>query len=173
MVIYLIVILAIASRFLPHEANVGLVTALAIFAGATLPKKHAFAVPLAVRFVSDLFLGFFSPLLMVAVYLSHIAGVLFGFWIKRTEKTSSRWVKIIASGFGSALLFFLVTNFAFFYSPAEYSHDLSGVLLAYANGLPFLRGTLIGDVGYTAAFFGVFELAKYVAHKKQNVAVQV
>jgi hypothetical protein len=29
------------------------------------------------------------------------------------------------------------------------------VLMAYANGLPFLRGTLLGDVGYTVGMFAV------------------
>lgn len=169
MALYLIIILAVITRFLPHEANVGLVTALAIFAGATLTKRQAIAIPVAVRFVSDIFLGFFSPVLMVSVYVSHLAGALFGFWIKNTDKTGNRWMKIIASALGSSAIFFLVTNFAFFYSVDEYAHNWSGIILSYTNGLPFLRGTLIGDVGYTVLLFGVYELARYYTAVKTNV----
>ena|SRR3989338_648993 len=166
MVLYLIIVLAIVTRFLPHEVNVGVVTALAIFAGSTLSKKQAIAIPLAVRFVSDIFLGFFSWPLMVAVYASHLVGALFGFWIKGTEKATSRWLKIITSALGSSAVFFLVTNFAFFYSVNEYAHNMSGIMLSYTNGLPFLRGTVIGDVGYTVALFGGYELVRYYASRK-------
>lgn len=173
MLLYLVIIFAIVTRFLPHQVNLGMVTALAIFAGTYLPKKQAIAIPFVVRFVSDIFLGFFSWPLMVAVYASHLVGVLFGFWIKRSEGTWSRTLKVVSSGLGSALLFFFVTNSAFLYAPEQYAHTWDGVMLAYTNGLPFLRGTLIGDVGYTVVFFGAFSLVKYFKSKKEIVLVRV
>ncbi len=188
MVIYLIILLAILTRFIPHMPNAAPVTALAIFAASYLPKKQAIAIPLAVRFVSDIFLGFFSWPLMLAVYLSHLFGVVLGLWIRKSIKPVvipseaeeslskgrqgisqlrlrftrddkiTRWLKIGSSGFVAGTLFFLVTNFAFFYK--EYAHNWAGIMLAYTNGLPFLRGTIIGDVGYTVALFAAYELAK-------------
>lgn len=182
--IYFIIVLAIMARFIPHIPNAAPVTALAIFGAVYLPKKQAIVIPLAVRFISDIFLGFFSWPLMAAVYASHLAGVLFGLWIRGTSSGSrslpplsqeltepkrgtggvqSRWIKIIASSLGASIIFFLVTNFAFLYS--TYDHTWSGIIAAYTNGLPFFRGTLIGDLGYTVALFGGYAVVQYLARR--------
>ncbi len=161
--IYFIILAAIATRFIPHMPNLAPVTALAIFAAVYLPKKQAIAVPLVVRFVSDIFLGFFSWPLMVAVYASHLAGVGIGLWVRKAKAgTLNRWLKIGSAGIFSAGIFFLVTNFVMFY-PHNYPQDWSGLMLSYTNALPFLRGTLMGDVGYTVALFASYEFAKYLS----------
>lgn len=156
MAIYLIIFLAIATRFIPHVPNFAPITALAIFAAVYLPKKQAIIIPLAVRFVSDIFLGFFAWPLMVAVYASHLVGVLFGLWIKKNK--NHRWLKIVGSSLAASVIFFLITNFAFLYS--NYTHDLTGIIQSYMNGLPFLRGTLMGDLFYSVALFGGYALAR-------------
>lgn len=156
--IYSIIILAIISRFVPHLANAAPVTALAIFAAVYLPKKQAIGITLVVRFVSDLFLGFFAWPLLVAVYASHLFGILLGLWIKNSKENSANfWLKIFSSGITSSLVFFLTTNFAFLYK--SYPHSWAGIMQSYINGLPFLRGTLVGDIGYTVALFALFALA--------------
>ena len=162
--IYAIVLFAIITRFIPHMPNFAPITALAIFSAANLGWKKSVALTLAVRFISDIFLGFFAWPLMVAVYASHLAGVLFGVWIKKSG--NHRWAKIISSSLFSSAIFFLVTNFAFFYG--SYSHNLSGIMAAYVNGLPFFRGTLLGDVGYTTALFGGYEFVKWLAAQKSK-----
>src|ERR1035437_6281303 len=85
MIVYFVILAAIVARFIPHMPNLAPITALAIFSGAYLPKKQAVGITLSVRFISDVFLGFFSWPLMVAVYASHLAGVLFGVWIKNSN----------------------------------------------------------------------------------------
>lgn len=165
--IYLIILAAVATRFVPHMPNFAPITALAIFSAAFLPKKQAIAIPLTARFVSDVFLGFFSWPLMVAVYGSHLCGVLFGLWIKKSSHF--RWLKIVSSSLGASVIFFLVTNFAFLYP--NYPHNLTGVITSYINGLPFFRGTLAGDLTYTLLLFGVYELTvKFSAYKKSQVS---
>ncbi len=186
MIVYFIIVAAIAARFVPHLANFAPITALAIFGAANLDWKKSVGITLAVRFISDIFLGFFSWPLMAAVYAAHLAGVLFGVWIKKSssvipasesesiseswilkqvqDDTTKKWLKIVASSLGASAVFFLVTNFAFLY--ADYSHNISGIILAYTNGLPFLKGTLLGDLGYTVALFGSLAVAKYLAGYK-------
>jgi hypothetical protein len=180
--IYLIIILAIITRFLPHFPNFAPITALAIFSAAYLPKKQAVIIPLAARFVSDIFLGFFSWPLMVAVYASHLVGVLFGLWIKKSvtspalrapspisERGGVRlgmWPRIILSSLSASIIFFLITNFAFLYG--YYPHSWQGILQSYINGLPFFRGTLLGDLSYTLVLFGSYELARYLIRQKSR-----
>ncbi len=208
MIIYLIIILSVVTRFIPHMPNLSIVTALGIFSAVYLSKKEAIAIPLAVRFVSDIFLGFFSWPLMVAVYAAHLVGVLFGLWIRKSsvpmavipsESDESRnrlnlkdkgsfhspsdalrfsqddnkieWFRIVASSLGSSIIFFLVTNFAYLY--AEYPHNFTGVMLAYTNGLPFLRGTILGDLGYSLALFGSLALVQYAIKSKNLKLVKI
>jgi hypothetical protein len=165
MLIYIIIILAISARFVPHMPNFAPITALAIFSAANMDWKKSVGLTLVVRFASDAFLGFFSWPLMLAVYASHLVGVLFGLWIKKGE--SYRWLKIVGSSLGASAVFFFVTNFAFFYS--GYSHNISGILLAYTNGLPFLRGTVLGDLSYTLALFGSLALVKVLVRSRQKI----
>jgi len=164
MLIYLIIILAVISRLVPHFPNFGAITALAIFSAAYLPTKQAVVIPLAARLISDLIIGFFSWPLMIAVYGAHLSGVLFGLWIKKSPN-SDRWLKIVFSGLSASIIFFLVTNFAWLYP--NYPHNFAGILLSYTNGLPFLRGTMMGDVGYVVALFGVYELALFFKRKTE------
>lgn len=193
MLIYFIIILAIISRFIPHIPNFAPITAIAIFSAAFLPWKKAFGITLAARLVSDIFLGFFAWPLMVAVYGSHLVGILFGLWIKRSKDvipaeagiqtkgghgsrialrlsgmTNYKWFRIIASSLGASALFFFATNFAFLYS--NYPHNLSGIIQSYINGLPFLRGTLMGDMFYSAALFGGYSLVKIYADKRHRAS---
>mgnify|MGYP001582758577 CR=1 FL=1 len=183
MIIYFIITLAIISRFVPHVPNFAPITAIAIFSAAHLSWKKSFAITLAARFFSDIFLGFFAWPLMVAVYASHLFGVILGLWIKRNKTvipkatkrseglsgiynfgsriksgmTEKKWIKIILSPLITSVVFFLATNFAFLY--ANYPHNISGIIQSYANGLPFFRGTLFGDLTYTLALFGGYALA--------------
>jgi hypothetical protein len=166
-VLFAVVALAAVSRLIPHLNNASIITALAIFAAVYLPKKQAFALPLAARLLSDILLGFFPFQQMIAVYAAHIVGFFLGLWIKgSSEKPVAKWVKIAASGAVSAAVFFLITNFAFLYPTPQYTHDLSGIALAYAYGLPFLRGTALGDIGYTVALFGAYEVALAMKNRK-------
>jgi hypothetical protein len=167
MLIYLIIILAVIARFIPHMPNAAPITALAIFSAANLGWKKSVALTLAVRFISDLFLGFFAWPLMVAVYASHLAGILFGLWIKKNGNL--RWAKIISSSLFSSALFFMVTNFAFFYG--SYGHNLSGIMAAYANGLPFFRGTMLGDLGYTVSLFAGYEFVVWLVAQKSKFLI--
>lgn len=162
MAVYLILIAAgILTRLLPHAWNFAPVTALAIFAAVYLPTRQAIVITLVMRFISDLVIGFFAWPLMIAVYAAHLVGVVLGVWIRRRKNI---W-RVIGAPVISAVAFFLITNFAFFYP--TYSHDWSGVLAAYVNGLPFFRGTLFGDVIYTVLLVGGCEVwYKYHARAK-------
>ncbi len=81
MIIYLIIILAVVSRFVQHIPNFAPITAIAIFSAYHLGWKKAVGLTLIVRFVSDIFLGFVAWPMMIAIYASHLVGVLFGVWI--------------------------------------------------------------------------------------------
>ena len=158
----LLIAAAAATRVLPHAWNFAPVTAVAIVAAIYLPIRQAIGLPLIIRFTSDLVIGFFAWPQMLAVYSSHLFGIFAGLWVKKRKTTA----RVLAAPMISALVFFLITNFAFLYPVSAYSHNLSGILLSYTNGLPFLRGTLLGDVVYTSLLVGAVELVYFYRTRK-------
>src|SRR5574337_143362 len=147
------ILLAAASRLMPHPPNFTPIAAMALLGGAYLPSRRlALLVTLAALFVSDLFLGL-HPLLP-AVYGCFAASVWLGAWL-RTRRTI---LPIAAAALASSILFYVVTNFAVWVSGTMYPKTVAGLAACYGMAIPFFRNTLLGDAFYTAALFGGLEL---------------
>lgn len=146
-------------RFLPHAPNFAPIGAMALFGGARLNKKYALIIPLAVMIVSDYFIGFYSWQIMASVYGSFLIYGLLGLVVRK----NGSWLKIGGATLAGSVLFFLITNGAVWAFGSMYPHTFGGLIACYAAGLPFWRNTLLGDIFFTAVFFGTYELArKYV-----------
>ena len=151
-----IIIAGAALRLVPHYPNFTPIAAIALFGGAYFTnKKLAVIVPFAAMLLSDLVLGYHSTFL--AVYISFALIVAIGFTLQK-KRTVSR---IMIASISSSVLFFVITNFAFWVTGAFYPMNLAGLGECYVAAIPFFQNTLIGDVVYTGVFFGAFELAKY------------
>lgn len=154
LILSLLVVAAAGTRalplLLPNIWNFTAVGALAIFAGSQFKDKaSAFLVPLAAMALSDVFLGNGFNVVVYAAFILMVAcGVLI-----QNKVTPANVAKASLVG---AVLFFLITNFAFLYS--WYPHNLQGVIQSYIMGLPFLRNMLIADVIYGVVLFGGFYL---------------
>ncbi|KAA8478532.1 hypothetical protein BDE36_2891 [Arcticibacter tournemirensis] len=166
LVLSLLIILAACTRalplMLPHAWNFTAVGALAIFAGSLIEDKRlAFILPLAAMAISDIFIGNgFS----VVVYIGFIAMVACGLLIRNKITPGS----IALASVAGAVVFFLITNFAFLYP--WYPHNVQGVVQSYIMGLPFLRNMLIADAIYGTVLFGGFYLLekRYVVIRMNN-----
>ncbi|HSX34636.1 MAG TPA: DUF6580 family putative transport protein, partial [Candidatus Saccharimonadales bacterium] len=75
---------------------------------------------------------------------------------------------VAGASIGGSAIFYLVTNFAYFYPPTMYPHTAGGVISSYYNALPFFRNTLLGDLFYTGLLFGAYELAKWLAARRPH-----
>lgn len=146
-------------RVLPHPPNFAPIAALALFGGVYLPKKLALVLPILAMILSDIFLGFHDTI--VFVYLSFLATIAIGFWLKKKKNFKN----ILFASLGSSVLFFLVTNFGVWLVSGMYSKDLSGLINSYFLALPFFRNTILGDIVYTGIFFGGYELVKSLSVK--------
>jgi hypothetical protein len=156
LVLTLLIVAAAATRALPllvpHVWNFTAVGALAIFAGAQFSDKRlAFVMPLAAMAISDVFIGNgFSAV----VYAGFVAMVACGLLINKRQSVGS----IFASSVLGAVVFFLLTNFAFFYPSTLYPHNAAGILASYAAGLPFFNNMLASNLIYGAILFGSFSV---------------
>lgn len=164
------IVAAALSRILPHPPNFAPINAIALFAGAYLADKKAFAfaVPLLAMLLSDAVLelltgwGFYSG--MWVIYACMLIVTALGF--RHAEKRSP-----FALGFSvflASVVFFVVTNFAVWLSSGMYSHTLSGLEACYIAALPFFQNSLAGDAFYSVVLFGAAALAeRYVPALRQ------
>ena len=153
---YLLIILAIATRFIPHPANFTAIGAIALFSGLYLNKKQALFLPLIAMFISDIFIGFYSFYIMASVYIGFALVVIIGQQLQNN-------IKILPIAFGAlsgSVLFFLLTNTAVWAFGTMYTHDITGLIASYYSALPFFRNELLGNVFYITTLVGGYEMIK-------------
>jgi hypothetical protein len=149
------ILVAAASRLIPHPPNLASVTAMALFGGAYLSKRRlAFLVPMAALLLSDLVLGFYSR--MWVVYGSFALVVCIGLLLRRRRTP----VAIASAALASSILFFVVTNFGVWVFGSLYPKTMEGLLACYVAAIPFFQNTIMGDALYTTVLFGGFSLAE-------------
>lgn len=167
-VVIAMILAAAFLRLVPHPMNFAPIGAMALFGAAYFKSRWAaLLVPLAALWLSDLavtnivhsafypsFTFFYEGFYWV--YGATVLTVLLGFLT--LNKVS--FGRVAGSAIGAAILFFLITNFGSWIYEPIYSKDLSGLMASYIAGIPFFRGTLAGNLLYSAVLFGGFELAQ-------------
>jgi hypothetical protein len=161
---YWLIVVAAASRFLPHPPNVACVGAIGLFAGCYLSGARAYLVPVVILFFSDLIgqlfgvpgMGFYQPITMAAVYAGATAAVFVGRWISRSSR---RFARVPAGSLLASSTFFLLSNFGVWLG-GWYTMTLSGLLACYAAAIPFFGYTIAGDLAFSLLLFGVWEWSR-------------
>jgi hypothetical protein len=162
MLAVLLVILGTIMRLVPHAANFAPIGAIALFGGVYLNRRYALILPIAALALSDAVIGFDSLESRLTVYGSFLLVGLVGLLVRKNRN----FLSVAAGAVSGSIIFYLVTNFALFYPPTMYAHNISGVLDSYYMALPFFRNTLLGDVFYTGLLFGLYEMVIYIAKHK-------
>lgn len=147
-----LIAIAAITRFLPHPPNFTAIGAMALFGAATISnKKLALVIPILAMLISDLFIpGGFNP----SVYASFAGIVLIGFLLRNK-------IGVLSVGLASlsaSVLFFLVTNLPVWYS-GYYTNDINGMIASYTAAIPFFHYTALGDLFFSAVFFGAYSYA--------------
>lgn len=131
------VLMAVATRLLPHPPNVAPITGIALFAGHQFGNKRlALIIPILCMFISDLFLGFHSTLPFV--YLAFISISFLGIFSRNIHNGT-----ILTS----STIFFIVTNFGVWL--LGYPNTLAGFISCYTLAIPFFVNTILGDLFFT------------------------
>src|SRR5690606_22006018 len=166
-----LVILAVISRLLNaemHWYNFSPIIAMSLFSGSLLKRKSiAYLLPLLAYLISDVYLqisagtGFYG-VSQFFVYGAMALVVLLGTSMRRPNVLS-----VFGYSVGSALLFWVVSNFGVFLG-GYWGTGLSGLFQTYYMALPFLtpNGTelffnsLVGTLIFSSIMFGIYALAK-------------
>jgi hypothetical protein len=172
----LLIVIAAFSRVILYPHNFSPIIGMAIFAGAVIKDKRlAFAFPVLAMFLSDV--------------IFEVSGIADGFWglgqlvgygilalitIIAFSMKKINVLSVAGYSIGSSLLFFFLSNSAFFVfdNPIyhTYSQDFSGYLATLAGGLPFLKTGIVADLVYCTVLFGAYFLVQSFAFSKKQVA---
>ncbi len=152
---YFFILAGVLLRLLPHLPNFAPISAMALFGGVYLSKKYALMVPIVALFLSDIFIGFYNPVIMFSVYGSFLLIGLIGLLLKH-HKTP---INVIGASLFASIIFFLITNFAVWAVPHSiYPHTIQGLLSCFVMALPFFRNTILGDLFYVGVMFSLMEV---------------
>jgi len=164
----LLIVIASLYRIMPGRPyGFAPMIAMAIFGGAIIKdKKFAFLLPLLAMFVSD---GLYQLLYINGVgntpgfyegqlvnYLLFGGLTVFGFFIKNFN------VKRIAiASISAPTVYFLISNFLVWLSASPLAglqrpKTFDGLLMCYADGLPFYPWSVASTFIFSAIFFGSY-----------------
>jgi vitamin B12 transporter len=157
----LLVLLGAFSRLIPHPPNFVAMGALALYSGARLPRRWAWAVPLAAMALSDVVLDLGTgrravSLVRLTIYAT-FAAIVFAGHLARPKASPGRLTALSVS---ASVLFFVTSNAAEWVRDPMYPKTAAGLLLCYAAAIPFFWSTLTADLLGTAVFFSVDALAR-------------
>jgi hypothetical protein len=178
-VLTILIVLCSFSRIIPHIPNFSPLGAMGLFGAAYFTKKwQAFLIPIAATWISDLFInnviysqyypsftwfydGFYWQ------YGSYLLITLAGLVIFKKFNIS----KVLIGALSATMIFFLVSNFGCWIGSTTYPQNFGGLITCYVAGIPFIKGTMLGDLFYTGVLFGTFGIAqlKFPALKLANV----
>jgi len=160
-----LILMAAATRFLPHPPNFTAIGAMALFGSARLQDKRlAFILPIAAMLLSDLFIPFgFNP----SVYLSFVLIAILGLSLRNTKKV----LPIAGASVASSLIFYIITNFAVWMGDngVMYSRSIDGLWMSYTAAIPFFWNGMAGDLFFAGMLFGSYELVSKFALAKAKV----
>lgn len=158
-------ILSSLGRLLPHAPNVTPVGGSCLFAGSRVSGFWAYLLPLAVMIATDPIVGHAGGASSGYSWASPViyASFMINVWIGRRMLRSVTPMRVGVAAFLCSLQFFVLTNLAT-WATAVATHDpiytpnLAGLMTCYIEALPFWGRTLAGDLLFSGALFGLYEL---------------
>ncbi len=156
--VLLLIAVGAVYRLVPHPWNLVPMGALAIYAGASIPRRWAWIVPVAAMGISDFFLDYatgrpFSDPSRWLIYGSFALATLMGPLARRPK--IGPWLLPVLS-VSASLLFFLVSNFGAWLIPEmNYPRTFGGLIACYIAAIPFIHQTILADLAGTSALFGL------------------
>lgn len=154
-----LVAIGFSTRMVPYVTsfqswNLNAVAAVALFAGFYFRNPVvALAAAALPMLLGDAALVRYHSLEMVANYVGLLLPVFIGPLLRRRFNA----ISVGAASIGSSVLFFFISNTAYWW--ANKAHTTAELLQAYAAAVPFYRGTLAGNLLFSAILFGTYALA--------------
>jgi hypothetical protein len=177
-----LILMAGVARIVNHEMhlyNFAPVCALGLFSGAVIKDKRiALLLPILAQLMGDVYISLFTQwkgfygIEQVCVYASLLLVTLMGSGIGQPKA-----LKVLGFTLGSAVIFFLLSNFGVWLSIEfgkvdlyGYGKGFTGLVATYAAAIPFFKNTLIGEFSGSILLFGAFYLLQLAVARKAIAA---
>ena len=156
-----------------HVPNFVPIAAISLFSGAIIKDKRglAFLIPLLGQFLADVYFQFFTHVPgfydlagQLFNYGALIAATALGVSMKKPRPASA-----LAYVFGASTIFFLVSNLGYF-AGGWNGYSFAGLIKTYADGVPFFKYTLTGDMAGGVFLFGGYFIVQQLLVKKTQQA---
>ena len=169
MLAYLFLLIAVASRLMPHPFHFTAVGAALLYFGARRSRKEM-VVPVVLFALSDVYLttvryGFHISLGTFASSLWYVLALFIGnLGISKTTV-----LRVLGASLASSLSFFVISNFFVWALGTMYPHTWAGFIQCYVMAVPFFRNTFASDLLLTPLAFSIpvaaAALARYMPAK--------
>lgn len=162
--VFILLIVAVSSRLIPHYPNFTALGATALLSGALLKNKmQSFILPLVALFLSDVLLnnlvypadGF--VLFYAGAAYTYIAIALItviGLAIKNLKPKNYVLASVLAT-----VVFFLLTNYGVWKTGFLYSTSNVGLIQSYAAAIPFAINDLAANLVFGVVILATYKLA--------------
>ena len=174
---YLLLLVAVLSRLLPHAGwfNFTAVGGALLYFGARRPWREMLA-PLAVLMATDFYLTTyvyhyaFRWQFYVTTWAWYLMAMALGLILLKTKTT---FVRAGAATLLGPTSFFVVSNYAVWAGGGMYPRTLDGLGVCYLAGLPFYRNDLIATAIVVGVAFGVPVLVRRMHGAEGQAALAV
>ncbi len=165
---YLLLLVAILSRLMPHAGwfNFTAVGGALLYFGARRSWREMLA-PLAAFMAIDYVLTVFAYHYdfrwqdYTPTWIWYVAAMALGHILLRARTSFVRFGAAVVLGPTS---FFLISNFAVWFSNSWYPRTLAGLEACYVAGLPFYRNDLLSTTLVAGLAFGIPVLVRRMNH---------
>ncbi len=167
--VYLIIVLAVLARFLPHAWNFSPVYGALLFGGARLNKRESIWFPALLLGISDFILTDFVYHLhlggKVIFQVAAFASISFAGWLLRERIGLRRFISANVLG---ATAFYLISNFGVWAAWHSYPPTWKGLAQCYVAAIPFFGRTLGSSIIFSAVLFGAYEYSLRAHHAEAH-----
>lgn len=168
---YLLLVLAILTRVVPHHdwLNFTAVGGALLYFGARRSWREMLA-PLAALMATDYCLTVFSYhySFVWTAYLTtwswYLAAMVLGRILLKSKTT---WLRAVAAILLGPTSFFLVSNYAVWVGGTMYPHTLGGLGACYAAAVPFYRNDVLSTAIVVGLAFGLPVLFRQMRRERQ------
>lgn len=171
--VYVIIVLAVLARFIPHVHNFSPVYGALLLGGAHLKKRDSVWFPVLLLGVSDIVLTNLIYGMNIGwaelIQMAAFASIAMTGWILRQRFTPLRFG---LACFGGPTAFYLISNFGVWIGFHSYPPTWQGLIACYISGIPFYGRSLASTILFATILFGMQHLRSvYLERSRHSQAV--
>jgi hypothetical protein len=170
---YLVLVLSVLTRLMPHAWNFSPVYGALLFSGARMNKRESIWFPLMLLAASDFVLTDLIYRLHMGweelIQLAAFGSISLIGWTLRTRVTIPRFT---AACLAVPLAFYLISDFGVWIGFHTFPMTWSGLVGCYVAAIPYQGRITVSTALFAAIFFGVERLYdNHVAHSRKVPAI--